>query len=591
MQLDSSPRSQNSLCLDGSMRSCDVSDCSTQPESHVTEVPSGHSSSDLSDFCLQLDSVQQSQRTLGVDGSMRNCDVSDCSTQIEGIVSGVPGGFLSSNEKCKSNIRGVSRKVLDNVSLKKFGICFYNIHGLSIEKLSDNMLGSFFKTFSLILICETWLAKSQTDEFNILDGYSFYNLHRSYRHPNAIRESGGLGIYVRRSFEHGIDLFNKLDDVICTLRLKKEVFGLPFDLYVSNCYIVPANSTHLVDDPFSLVQRELAKVPYDAGSLSFLDSNAHTNITCDFSLDIDGSSGFLDALLPSDDSADNALILDLYNQGFLNRVSSDNRPLNSHGRDFIDMCKSSRKLILNSRLPGNDFKIGKSTHYNPDGSSGVLDYAISSPNLFNFITHFEVHDKFPESDHCPISVEFPIDINQPPPVKSSKSNSNVTWVRGDSFVWTKNDLPKLAQVFDCKGSSSDYLSFVDSITCNENSDQVASLFNSFVIKSCKRALKSKRSRKLRKRKFRRIDFFDKECRQRRIEAIKAGSRVITNADRNNLINKTKLYKSCIQRKRRQKKAERKHKLLQIFEKNAASVWAELNKSDMKIIDSDQRESF
>ena len=531
-----------------------------------------------------------------LDGAARSPGVSDCSTQS--VCSqlpkdpGIPGNQASGTDECNTNEFSLdSQSVSDLVSLTQFGICFYNIHGLTLEKLSDDMLGLFFKKFSLILLCETWLAEAQTDDFDVLDGYSFYNLHRKYRHPNAIRDSGGLGIYVKKEFEHGIEFTSKLDDIITTMKLRKEVFSLPVDIYISNCYIVPINSSHMVDDPFILVQQELAKIPSEGGSITFLDSNAHTNVTNDFSIDSDGSNGSLEELLPSDSSYDDGLILDLYRAGRLDRISTDCRPLNPHGHDFVDMCRASRKLILNSRLPGNDLKQGKATHYNPDGTSGVLDYAISSPNLFEFITRFDVHDKFPESDHCPISVEFPIDMSHTPPSNTLKSNSHVDWGFCNKFIWEKSDLPRLEKVFEEKASCVDYISFKDSISCNEDPDKVARLFSTFFIKSCKSILRTKKSRKLRKRKYRQINFFDKECKQKRIEAIKAGARVITHSDQMNLISKTKAYKACIQRKKRNKKNEQKNKLKQIFEKDAASIWAELNNTDLRLVDEGLRYSF
>ena len=536
------------------------------------------------DNSLSLGEAARSQEVSGCPPRARSKSV--CVRNSDAVLNVVPGNQPSSTDSASSNY-------IDPISLVKFGICFYNIHGLTLDKLSDDILGSFFKKFSLVLLCETWLAKSQTDEFDVLDGYSFYNFNRKCKHANAIRESGGLGVYVNKSFEHGIQFTSTVDDIISTMKLDKDVFGLPFHIFISNCYIVPSNSTHLVNDPFSIVEQELAGIPMGQGSLTFLDSNAHTNTSSDFTLECDGSDGSLDMLIPPDDNSDNELIANLYHGGRLDRVSSDCRPLNSHGHDFIQMCKSSRKLILNSRIAGNDHKQGKGTHYNPDGTSGVLDYVIASPNLFDFITRFDVHGKFPESDHCPISLEFPIDMSSKYAHKpvDSHPNPSVEWELFDQFVWNKNDIPKIEKIFEGKTSSLDYTSFVESMSSNENSDDVARLFNTFFIKSCKQAVKTKRSRKLRKRKYRRLKFFDKECSEKRIDAIKAGSCVITHSDQVNLSRKTKAYKACIQRKKRRKKNERKMNLMKIFEKDAASVWAELKDPDVNVIDSGLRNSF
>ena len=67
-------------------------------------------------------------------------------------------------------------------------ICSWNIHGLDKFKLSDNVLCNYFKEFQLIMLNETW--SSGTDGFH-LDGFTFHDFDRKYKHPDAIRYSGG----------------------------------------------------------------------------------------------------------------------------------------------------------------------------------------------------------------------------------------------------------------------------------------------------------------------------------------------------------------------------------------------------------------
>ena len=68
---------------------------------------------------------------------------------------------------------------------------FWNIHGLSQDKLSDDILGSMLKQYDLILISETW-ASDQSDF--ILEGFEYHNYPRHYSHQNCKRNSGGLGV-------------------------------------------------------------------------------------------------------------------------------------------------------------------------------------------------------------------------------------------------------------------------------------------------------------------------------------------------------------------------------------------------------------
>ena len=53
----------------------------------------------------------------------------------------------------------------------------------------------------------------------------------------------------------------------------------------------------------------------------------------------------------------------------------DKGPLNGHGRQLIDLCKTTDKMIFNGR-PGNDFGTGKFTIQ--DASADVVDYAFGS---------------------------------------------------------------------------------------------------------------------------------------------------------------------------------------------------------------------
>ena len=511
-----------------------------------------------------------------------NSSVTETSSCLDGGVRNQPcvsdfptHRFSEVDRPCGSGKDPIYINETNILSLESLGIYFQNIHGLTLEKISDDCLGSLFKTFLLILIAETWLCKD--DDLDKLDGYTFHNLCRSYRHPNAIRNSGGLGIYVHKSVEHGVKIISKADDIIATMIIKKEVFGLPFDIYVSNCYIVPDNSTHLSDDVFAILQNEIAKIPSCDGSVMFLDANAHTNTSLDFNIDVSGSDSGLDFHLPDDSnmSVDRHIIMDLFHQGKLDRYSQDKRPLNSHANDLLDLCKSCDRLILNSRVPGNDFRIGLSTHYNPDGSSGVLDYVICSPNMFEFIKDLHVHGKVPESDHCAISITLPINIK-------SNTNSKITgdtpWQPVELFSWCRDDLAKIDKALENDTSSINYQEYRSSISLNDSSDRVAKSFSAYVTDACK-SVCSLRKTKKKKRRVKKVKWFDNELRKRRRDAIKAGERVVTSQDKANLVCKTRLYRACRQRKKRNAKNEKKANLIKIFKNDASKVWAELNKEE------------
>ena len=68
-------------------------------------------------------------------------------------------------------------------------------------------------------------------------------------------------------------------------------------------------------------------------------------------------------------------------------------------------------------------------------------------------------------------------------------------------------------------------------------------------------------------------------RKRRRDAIKAGERVVTSQDKANLVHKTRLFRSCLQRKKRGAKQKRRENLMNIFKNDKSKIWAELSKEE------------
>ena len=58
---------------------------------------------------------------------------------------------------------------------KLVNIISWNINGLTPDKLSKNVLGSFLEDYDIILLCETWA--SEQNDF-ILEGFRYFNYPR-----------------------------------------------------------------------------------------------------------------------------------------------------------------------------------------------------------------------------------------------------------------------------------------------------------------------------------------------------------------------------------------------------------------------------
>ena len=304
----------------------------------------------------------------------------------------------------------------------------------------DDVLGKKLKTYDIILLSETWAEKSDLFE---IEGYDFYNYPRNHRHHNARRESGGLGIFVRVSLKHGVDILHNHSDIIAWIKLRKDFFDLEHDLYVANVYFPPERSTHSSEDPFYVLQCDIANLPDECFVLTCGDFNARTQNLHDYSTEcIYGSDGGLVNILPSADIdpksiANDLLIQKLHDRGDMVRSSKDNAPPNQYGRSLVDMCKSAGLLILNGRT-GKDKGIGNFTRVDTTGRS-IVDYMVVSPQLLELVSDFAIANACPESDHIPLSLYLRC--------KSEKTYSCKTrysaWEYDTKYMWSHETLHDL----------------------------------------------------------------------------------------------------------------------------------------------------
>ena len=157
--------------------------------------------------------------------------------------------------------------------------CFWNINGLTATKLSECVLGGFLKSFHVIMLCETWSDGSESFE---LEGFDYYDFPRKYRHKNAKRASGGLGLFVNNEIKRGVEILKNCKDVLLWVKLRSDYFHIDSDIYIANVYVVPEHSTNMTNDAFGMLQSELANLPSNHKVLMCGDLNAATNITADF---------------------------------------------------------------------------------------------------------------------------------------------------------------------------------------------------------------------------------------------------------------------------------------------------------------------
>ena len=452
----------------------------------------------------------------------------------------------------------------ENVSTQDIKICFWNIDGLTQNKPNDHLLGKFLKMYDLILIAETWADKH--DDF-FLDGYTFTNYPRGYRNPYAKRCSGGLGIFIRNDILNGVEMIKHFEDIIAWLKLKKDFFGIERDIYISNVYFVPEGSVHLKNDPFVMLYNDVSSLPDDCEILCCEDYNARTNNLLDFTDPVDGSDGSLGNLLPS-----NSKILSqidtVYGGKPPLRVSKDKSRPNSHGISLIELCKSCELLILNGRT-GADKDVGEFTRVDTTGKS-VVDYAIASPTLAKSIQSFSVHSKLPESDHRPIL--FSIGV-----MKSAHRTSMGLpggWADHHRYLWSHSDLHIVKNALHDLQSNQYKAYVLDTLVSQSGTDIVAHAMNQYLSQALDRVCPRKASNHQRFKNGPR--WYDRELRNKRSAAVKAGEQAAMCGDNTMAFRYCREYRSARQRKERAYKKQCLSKIEHSYFNDRGNMWKTLN---------------
>ena len=269
-----------------------------------------------------------------------------------------------------------------------FTISHLNIHGL------DNNLGCKIQDLEKILISdiniltETW---SCTHDKNIPNFLTLEVPPNKLDKKKTGRSSGGTLIYYKQYLQNQIKVI-KIHKNYLWIEIDKTVFyNCSNNLRICALYIPPQESKYYSDEIFQdLVDDIIDFSPGNEDLMIIGDFNARTNCLPDH----------LPATNHTND--DNTVIHNLGH--FIKRYNCDNGNPNKHGRNMINLCRSTNLRILNGRKFGDT--VGNLTCFSHNGASCV-DYALASQSLFDKISLFYVSEQSPLSDHCQITAHLP----------------------------------------------------------------------------------------------------------------------------------------------------------------------------------------
>lgn len=278
-------------------------------------------------------------------------------------------------------------KQLDMVRKNTLSISSWNIHGLG-DKINDPL---FIQKISsdINILLETW--KGDTSK-NKITGYNYISKSRKKR-KNAKRNSGGIIVYIRKEVFKGIEYLKNatISENRLWMKLDKDFFEFSHNIYICATYIPPNFSKHY-DNDFMSLGEEISSFS-DKGKIILIgDMNARIGNKLDYiendTPEINNFDGV--DLLPPDYEIDIPL----------RRVSQD-KVINNHGNNLLDVCLSSGLRILNGRFLGDS--LGYYTFMSQNGFSSV-DYAIASQSLLPSVKFFKTDSFGYLSDHVQIEL-------------------------------------------------------------------------------------------------------------------------------------------------------------------------------------------
>ena len=366
------------------------------------------------------------------------------------------------------------------------------------------------------MLNETW--SSGHDGFH-LDNFTFYDFPRPYKHPDALRYSGGIGIFIRNDVKGGITIHKSYRDNIVWLKLCKIGLGLERDVYLCSIYFPPANSTWVEDDLFITLYDHISSIKESDGILIIGDTNARTSNLNELPVVTDGRDP--DIISNNEEyfeDLDISFIDRLRKNNVFERKSLDFGNLNAFGTELINLCRASRLIICNGRLHA-DAEVGNYTRSDTTGNS-VVDYAIASLHVYKMITNFSISNKFPESDHLPISISLKTNQVFAPDALKSKEVGTSNWYSTYKYIWTKKDIHQISSVLEDTISKNYRNVFIDSVCQLNKVENVSRAFNNYMTQAFDRIFEKRRVKD--KCRPRGPAWFDNECKRMRNQALQAG---------------------------------------------------------------------
>jgi hypothetical protein len=244
---------------------------------------------------------------------------------------------------------------------------------------------------------------------------------KSYVYPrlkSSTKNGGGSVILVRDVFAPYVTVNELSLDSIVWLKIDKACLECGEDIYCALTYIPPSSSNYytLYDcDLFHELEIQIAKY-LSIGRVAVLgDLNSRTKTYPDF--------------IPNDYVHESVKTMFTYisDEEMHDRINPDTGR-NDFGPRLLNLCKSTGLRIVNGRH--EDGLANAFTYHGPRGLS-VIDYLLSTPDMFKYFTKFVVSDFNEYSDHAPLHLELIVRYTRDIPDDSFANSGN----RRNVYKW------------------------------------------------------------------------------------------------------------------------------------------------------------
>lgn len=426
-------------------------------------------------------------------------------------------------------------------------VVHWNIEGIKSRlwgnKLNTEEFQTLSKDYNIIGLTETHSVEENLE----LTGYTSFQLNRKNLN-NSARGSGGIAVFVKQNLCYGITLHKTANENILWLKLKKSFFNFPKDIYLGTVYFSPVNyeRSHKLDYLNDL-ENDLINISTMGEIILMGDFNSRTGIL----QDVLESNRILE--LENLDSSESRY------KPYLKQRNSQDYTSDKRGERLIELCLSLELSILNGRKIGDSF--GMKTCFNWNGSS-VVDYVISSNNIFESIRYFRVDSLQPTfSIHCPVSFSMHFDSS----ISNSYKDANMHNIKY-KYKWSKIGNENFKKELASETCKTNIHNISTDLENNDISHVLQQVYNVFYSTATKTGIKVDLVKKCNKRNTisKLKPWYDLECKNSKTnlrKLAKMTSKYHTSQEINTLFHKNKKdYKRLVKSKRQTYKNSLVHEI-------------------------------